>query len=198
MAVTDVLSTAALTTVGLGCDIFGAGVVVRGLFSSRAQIIERSRTRINIKANRLRHDTPFGDEFHADNPVIAYGLIRDKADGASGLAALAFGFLLQAVAAVISTAAGSGAQGTGAALFASATGLATLAVLLLAYFGRPKGQRSMRRWVTGKMLDRTFPDDSPAWQLRNAVRALHEDPDSWLTPVMSKEPFPTFGPIGRY
>lgn len=74
----SLISVDATFTVGVGCDLVGGFYLARGLLTKPVEIAERSAT-------LLGH-----------SPPVMAGLIKAKAEGEFGIAALALGFLLQA------------------------------------------------------------------------------------------------------
>jgi len=105
-----------LFVIGLALDMTGAFLLARGLLGSPEAIVGMGRARIDY------------------SPPLLVGRTRDQVDARFGMAALLAGFMLQAVAYVITTAVSVNRDtGWPEALFAAGVAGATAAVVIIAY-----------------------------------------------------------------
>jgi hypothetical protein len=176
------LSPVDFAVAGLALDICGAVILVRGLFPSVTQILDRARTDLQIRPEDLTGG-PFTSRFKLGHPTLLLGHVQDKADGAIGVLMFVLGFLLQASSAILSAAGVAGGTGAAAWLFACGVLLASLAVGagLYCVVRRPLVERFLEAVPAKPEVDLHFAD---------ACRRLFRDPSSREPGVTSTRPFP--------
>jgi hypothetical protein len=161
------LSYADLAAAGLALDICGAGIVARGLFQSKREIVELATTEMQlVSEDNLRRST---GELIVGHPTILLSRVEDRVDGTIGLVMLCVGFLAQGAAAVAS--AGSHiSNGTPAKLLLSG-GVLIVSIIVAAIV-----YRAIRPTLVRRMLGAVLREPGIHPQFADSVRRLHRDP----------------------